>query len=77
MQVYNCLTGATRQTGIFHAAEALRSGQLTGFPTDTVYAIGANAFDPQAVHVLLAAQTARRRQACLDPCPPPAGGGQG
>jgi L-threonylcarbamoyladenylate synthase len=32
-----------------HAAELLRTGQLVAFPTDTVYGVGALAFDVQAV----------------------------
>ena len=32
-----------------HAAELLRAGQLVAFPTDTVYGVGAPAFDAQAV----------------------------
>jgi L-threonylcarbamoyladenylate synthase len=31
------------------ARQALRDGKLIGFPTDTVYGLGANASDPQAV----------------------------
>ncbi|MBI0379977.1 threonylcarbamoyl-AMP synthase [Streptomyces albiflaviniger] len=56
MQVYDCQTEATQQTGITHATDALHAGLLAVFPTDTVYAIGANAFDPQAVNDLLTAK---------------------
>jgi L-threonylcarbamoyladenylate synthase len=31
------------------AAEALRAGKLVGLPTETVYGLGANALDPEAV----------------------------
>lgn len=31
------------------AAQALRAGELVAFPTETVYGLGANALDPQAV----------------------------
>ncbi|NDJ53755.1 MAG: threonylcarbamoyl-AMP synthase [Chloroflexi bacterium] len=31
------------------AAQALRSGQLVAFPTETVYGLGANALDPEAI----------------------------
>lgn len=31
------------------AAAALRNGRLVAFPTETVYGLGANALDPQAV----------------------------
>src|SRR5579871_2611685 len=34
---------------IQRAAEALREGGLVAFPTETVYGLGANALDPQAV----------------------------
>ncbi|MER7877191.1 L-threonylcarbamoyladenylate synthase [Streptomyces solisilvae] len=56
MQVYDCQIETTRQTGTTHATDALNAGHLAVFPTDTVYAIGANAFAPQAVNALLAAK---------------------
>ncbi len=34
---------------ISRAAEIIRSGKLVVFPTETVYGLGANAFDPEAV----------------------------
>ncbi|MQA92077.1 MAG: threonylcarbamoyl-AMP synthase [Gemmatimonas sp.] len=34
---------------IAHAARILRSGGLVAFPTETVYGLGANALDPEAV----------------------------
>jgi len=37
------------ETEILAAADALRNGQLVAFPTETVYGLGANAFDAQAV----------------------------
>jgi L-threonylcarbamoyladenylate synthase len=37
------------QTEIEHAVEALRTGDLVVFPTETVYGLGANAADPTAV----------------------------
>ncbi len=37
------------QTEIEEAVEALRSGELVVFPTETVYGLGANASDPAAV----------------------------
>ncbi len=37
------------QTEIEHAVEALRTGDLVVFPTETVYGLGANAADPAAV----------------------------
>lgn len=38
------------------AESALRSGQLVVFPTDTVYGLAADAFDPAAIAALLAAK---------------------
>ncbi|MFG2276103.1 hypothetical protein ACGFNY_40880 [Streptomyces chartreusis] len=39
----------TTPTGGTHATDALHADHLALFPADTVYAVGANAFDPQAV----------------------------
>lgn len=38
------------------AAQLLRSGQTVAFPTDTVYGLGANAFDESAVEKIYAAK---------------------
>lgn len=38
------------------AAELLRSGELVGIPTETVYGLAANALDPQAVLKIFAAK---------------------
>lgn len=35
--------------GVQHAAELIRTGRLVAFPTETVYGLGANALDPEAV----------------------------
>ena len=45
-----------REAGIANAALAVQRGQLVVFPTDTVYGIGADAFDPSSVRRLLAAK---------------------
>lgn len=45
-----------REAGVANAALALQRGQLVVFPTDTVYGIGADAFDPSSVRRLLAAK---------------------
>ena len=37
-------------------AKALRAGQLVGFPTETVYGLGADATNPEALHRLYAAK---------------------
>jgi len=45
-----------REAAITAAALAVRNGQLIVLPTDTVYGIGADAFDPAAVRALLKAK---------------------
>jgi L-threonylcarbamoyladenylate synthase len=45
-----------REAGLAAAALAVQRGQLVVLPTDTVYGIGADAFDAQAVSRLLAAK---------------------
>ncbi len=41
---------------IAEAVALLRTGQLVGFPTETVYGLGANALDPAAVERIFAAK---------------------
>jgi L-threonylcarbamoyladenylate synthase len=41
---------------IQHAGRLLRSGQVVAFPTDTVYGVGAHAFQTEAVAALYAAK---------------------
>lgn len=43
-------------TAIAQAAELLRAGQLVAFPTETVYGLGADASQPQAVAHIFAAK---------------------
>jgi L-threonylcarbamoyladenylate synthase len=45
-----------REAAIEAASLAVQRGELVVLPTDTVYGIGADAFDPQAVRALLAAK---------------------
>jgi L-threonylcarbamoyladenylate synthase len=45
-----------REAGVANAALAVQRGQLVVLPTDTVYGIGADAFDAAAVRRLLAAK---------------------
>jgi tRNA threonylcarbamoyl adenosine modification protein (Sua5/YciO/YrdC/YwlC family) len=45
-----------REAGIASAALAIQRGQLIVLPTDTVYGIGADAFEPGSVRALLAAK---------------------
>src|SRR5690606_18321300 len=65
VSVYDCTQAETRDEGVAAAATALSRGRLVVLPTDTVYGIGASAFDPAAVAALLAAK-GRGRQS-----PPP------
>ncbi|MGA8118175.1 MAG: L-threonylcarbamoyladenylate synthase [Actinocatenispora sp.] len=46
---YDCRTLAERDQGVSAAADAVKSGQLVVFPTGTMYGLGANAFDADAV----------------------------
>ncbi len=49
--------GARLPDSITEAARFLGDGQLIIFPTDTVYGIGANCFDEQAIMTLFAAKS--------------------
>ncbi|MEV3901996.1 L-threonylcarbamoyladenylate synthase [Mycobacterium sp. NPDC050551] len=53
---FDCTDPDERDTGIASAVSALKGGALVVLPTDTVYGIGANAFDSSAVAALLAAK---------------------
>jgi L-threonylcarbamoyladenylate synthase len=54
--VYDCNSPDSRAAGLAAAANAVRAGGLVVLPTDTVYGIGADAFDANAVGALLAAK---------------------
>jgi len=54
--VYDCSRPESRAEGLSAAAGAVRSGRLVVLPTDTVYGIGADAFDSGAVRALLRAK---------------------
>lgn len=54
--VYDCTRPDTREAGLEAAANAVRAGGLVVLPTDTVYGIGADAFDSEAVAGLLSAK---------------------
>jgi tRNA threonylcarbamoyl adenosine modification protein (Sua5/YciO/YrdC/YwlC family) len=47
---------AAREEGIAAASLAIQRGELVVLPTDTVYGLGADAFDPKAVRRLLEAK---------------------
>jgi L-threonylcarbamoyladenylate synthase len=52
----DCRHPDARDEAIGTAADAVKSGRLVVMPTDTVYGIGADAFDSAAVAALLAAK---------------------
>ena len=53
---FDCSDPAQLAEGLQEAQAALRRGQLVVMPTDTVYGVAAEAFDPVAVDRLLAAK---------------------
>jgi len=53
---FNCADPHERRAGLEAAAHAADSGRLVVLPTDTVYGIGADAFNAAAVRALLAAK---------------------
>ncbi len=63
--LYDCGDETLLLAGMRHARQALGRAQLVVIPTDTVYGVAANAFDPDAVQHLLDAK-GRGRQS-----PPP------
>jgi tRNA threonylcarbamoyl adenosine modification protein (Sua5/YciO/YrdC/YwlC family) len=52
-RVYDCGVETERSDGLAEAAATLRRGELVVLPTDTVYGLGADAFDAAAVADLL------------------------
>ncbi len=55
-EVFDCADPGQRSLGIAAAAGALKGGRLVVMPTDTVYGIGADAFNSAAVSALLSAK---------------------
>jgi L-threonylcarbamoyladenylate synthase len=55
-EVFDCGDADQRAKGIASAISALRGGRLVVLPTDTVYGLGADAFDSAAVTALLSAK---------------------
>jgi len=53
---FDCADPVARRAGLEAAAHAARTGNLVVMPTDTVYGIGADAFNAAAVRDLLAAK---------------------
>src|SRR3954447_9010355 len=55
-QVFDCAVDSERNEGLDAASATLRRGELVVLPTDTVYGVAADAFNPGAVEALLAAK---------------------
>ena len=55
-ELFDCADPGQRASGIASAVSAVKGGRLVVMPTDTVYGIGADAFDADAVAALLAAK---------------------
>ncbi|MFV0493882.1 L-threonylcarbamoyladenylate synthase [Mycobacterium sp.] len=55
-EVFDCADPTRRSRGLTAAVDALKAGRLVVMPTDTVYGIGADAFDGSAVEALLRAK---------------------
>jgi L-threonylcarbamoyladenylate synthase len=55
-ELFDCTDPQQREAGIASAVSAVKGGRLVVMPTDTVYGIGADAFDSDAVAALLAAK---------------------
>jgi L-threonylcarbamoyladenylate synthase len=53
-QLFDCTNDSERVRGIAEAAAAIRRSELVVLPTDTVYGIAADAFNPAAINLLLA-----------------------
>lgn len=56
MTTFDCSDPIARRAGLEAAGSAAAAGELVVLPTDTVYGIGADAFNPAAVRALLAAK---------------------
>ena len=59
-QLFDCADPDQRATGLTSAVSAVKGGGLVVLPTDTVYGIGADAFNSEAVGALLAAKNRGR-----------------
>lgn len=62
---YDCSVDAEREEGVAEAGRAVQRGRLVVLPTDTVYGLGADAFNADAVTRLLKAKGRGRQM------PPP------
>ncbi|MEB3033882.1 L-threonylcarbamoyladenylate synthase [[Mycobacterium] nativiensis] len=59
-EVFDCADAEQREAGIAAAIDAVRGGRLVVLPTDTVYGIGADAFNDAGVTALLGAKNRGR-----------------
>jgi L-threonylcarbamoyladenylate synthase len=57
---------------IQRAVQLLRQGELVALPTETVYGLGADALNPDAVAKIFAAKAARPTTHCSSIWPTPA-----
>jgi tRNA threonylcarbamoyl adenosine modification protein (Sua5/YciO/YrdC/YwlC family) len=55
-RVFDCAVAAEKSEGLAEATSAIRAGGLVVLPTDTVYGVAADAFNPAAITALLAAK---------------------
>jgi len=55
-EIFSTSTDEERASAVAAASGAIRRGELVVLPTDTVYGIAADAFDPRAVRALLEAK---------------------
>ncbi len=53
-RIYDCADPESRTAGIKAAVDAVKAGQLVVLPTDTLYGLGCDAFNNEAVANLLA-----------------------
>jgi L-threonylcarbamoyladenylate synthase len=60
-RIYSCADPDRRSEGIAEAKQAIARGRLVVMPTDTVYGLAADAFDPAGVRRLLRAKGRTRR----------------
>ncbi|MBV9096910.1 MAG: threonylcarbamoyl-AMP synthase [Frankiaceae bacterium] len=55
-RVFDCADPTERDEGLTEAAATIRRGELVVLPTDTVYGVAADAFNPAAITALLTAK---------------------
>ena len=55
-ELLDALSAGARERSIKRAAELIGQGELVAFPTETVYGLGADAFDPEAIAAIYRAK---------------------